>query len=75
MKRLLVPMFFAFTFMACSNKTSLKAPQLLTAEDSLSYALGINIGESLQKQGIENLNTDIISTAIHQAFADDSSIL
>ncbi len=68
-------MFFAVTFMACSNKTSLKTPQLLTAEDSLSYALGINIGESLQKQGIENLNTDIISTAIHQAFADDSSIL
>ncbi len=75
MKKLFVAALSALALMACKNTTPAKTTQLLTAEDSLSYALGINIGESLQKQGIENLNTDIISNAIHQAFGDDSTVL
>lgn len=68
-------MLIAVAFIACDNKTAMKTPELLTAEDSLSYALGINIGKSLQKQGVENLNTDVISVAIHQAFSDDTTAI
>lgn len=59
-----------------STKKNTTGPVTLTnAMDSVSYALGINIGESLQKQGISGLNTDLVLRAMNQAFADDSTML
>lgn len=75
MKKILVPVLSILAFTACEKSTTIKNPELVTPEDSVSYALGINIGESLQKQGIENLNTDIVSAAIQQAFADDTTAM
>lgn len=61
---------------SCQNtKKNTKDIKLATAQDSVSYALGINIGESLKQQGINELNTDLISAAINQAFAGDTTVM
>lgn len=53
--------FAGLTFMSCtSNGLSAKS----SAVDSVSYAFGINIGESLSRFKIEGLNPDIVAKGI-----------
>ncbi|MBC8172915.1 MAG: FKBP-type peptidyl-prolyl cis-trans isomerase [Chitinophagales bacterium] len=58
-----------------STKKANEGVKLTNATDSVSYALGINIGESLQQQGLDSLNTDLVSKAMEQAFANDTTVL
>ncbi len=58
---ILTAAFAGLTFMSCtSNGLSAKS----SGVDSVSYAFGINIGESLNKSKIEGLNPDIIAKGI-----------
>jgi FKBP-type peptidyl-prolyl cis-trans isomerase FklB len=38
---------------------------LTTDNDSLSYAIGVNIGQSLKQQGMENINLDLLKSAMN----------
>ncbi|MBC8047258.1 MAG: FKBP-type peptidyl-prolyl cis-trans isomerase [Fimbriimonadaceae bacterium] len=58
-----------------SKKNASTTGALTNSNDSVSYALGINIGESLQKQGLTDLNTDLMIQAMKLAFADDTTAL
>lgn len=44
--------------------TTTNAPLLQNGLDSLSYAIGLNIGQSMQMQGIENINYKVLNTAM-----------
>lgn len=64
-----------FASLALIGSLSLRAQDLTTRMDSISYALGINLGRSInQLQGIE-LNRDMIYQGLENAFADQESPL
>ena len=44
------------------------APELKTDKDKLSYALGMNVGENLRKQGLD-VDPDLFAKAFAQAFS------
>lgn len=44
---------------------------LVTGVDSLSYSLGLLIGNNLKMQGIEKLNTEIYSQGLQDGFRND----
>ncbi len=46
--------------------------ELKNQSDSLSYAIGISIGESLKQDNLESLNTDILVSAMRSTLAKDS---
>jgi len=45
-----------------------------TREDSLSYAIGVTLGEHLQQQNLEELNTEIVLSAMRQTLEDNEII-
>lgn len=51
-----------------------KEVKLQSAEDSLSYCLGISIGHGLSGQGVEGLNVAIISAAMEGVFDKNSTL-
>lgn len=58
---------------SCTKKetsTDSGAAVLNNAEDSLSYALGLNIGENIKRSGFENLNSEAIAKAISDVYAE-----
>ncbi|MES2794552.1 MAG: FKBP-type peptidyl-prolyl cis-trans isomerase [Bacteroidota bacterium] len=54
-----------------ANATKAKAPAqvgkvvLLTDNDSLSYSIGVNIGQSLKQQGLEAIDLNLLKTAMN----------
>jgi len=59
----------AFSLVSCNNKEggdnhSSNNVEIKTEMDSVSYAIGANISESLLKQGIEGLNVDLLVKGI-----------
>lgn len=42
--------------------------------DSVSYALGINIGENLKQSGFETINADALAKAINEVYNGDSTL-
>ena len=42
--------------------------------DSVSYALGINIGENLKQSGFETINAEALAKAINEVYNGDSSL-
>jgi len=48
--------------------------KLKTSADSLSYALGVSIGENFKKSGIENINTELIGKAIADQMKGSSTM-
>lgn len=51
------------------------AQDLANKVDSISYSLGLMIGQNLTKEGIKEVNTDMISKAINDALADDKYLM
>jgi FKBP-type peptidyl-prolyl cis-trans isomerase len=45
-----------------------------TQNDSLSYAMGVSVGQFLKSQGIEKLNYAMMNKAIEQAFKDKATM-
>ncbi len=65
---ILTAAFAGLTFMSC-NSNSISASS--SAIDSVSYAFGINIGESLSRTRIEGLNPDIVARGIADILSND----
>lgn len=65
---ILTAAFAGLTFMSC-NSNSISASS--SAIDSVSYAFGINIGESLSRTRIEGLNPDIVARGIADILSKD----
>ncbi len=58
---------------SCTDKegsTTEGASVLNNAEDSLSYALGLNIGENIKKSGFEEVNSSAIAKGISDVYAE-----
>jgi FKBP-type peptidyl-prolyl cis-trans isomerase FklB len=51
-----------------SRPATAAAQTLKTENDSLSYAMGVSVGQFLKSQGIEKLNYVLLNKAIEQAF-------
>ncbi|MDR9399207.1 FKBP-type peptidyl-prolyl cis-trans isomerase [Salibacter sp.] len=47
--------------------------KLKSANDSVSYALGVNVASSMQKQGLDEINGDALSAAIKAINSGDST--
>jgi FKBP-type peptidyl-prolyl cis-trans isomerase len=64
-----------FLLASCeSTKQNTKDVTLANEQDSVNYALGINVGESLKQLGVTEINEEILTKAINQAFAGDTSL-
>jgi FKBP-type peptidyl-prolyl cis-trans isomerase len=50
-------------------------PVLKTINDSASYAIGVSVAKFYQQQGVKNLNTDFITKAINETFANKPLLL
>jgi len=50
------------------------APELKTDKDKLSYALGMNVGENLRKQGLD-VDPDLFAKAFVQAFSNGKTAM
>lgn len=55
------------------SSLSLKAQDLKTTKDSLSYAIGVDIANSLKRQNLD-LNQEVFNLAIKQALAGNPSM-
>ena len=65
-------LFLLFSF---SITVSSWGQQLSTANDSLSYTLGVLFGKSLVEGGYENINMDIFVTALRAAVKKESTVM
>ena len=52
-----------------------KAQVLSTANDSLSYSLGVLIGKNLQLGGYENINMDVFMSALKASMKNENTLL
>jgi FKBP-type peptidyl-prolyl cis-trans isomerase len=44
------------------------------SKDSFSYALGINIGESLKQAGVENINSQLVAKALNDVYGNKKTL-
>ena len=54
----------AIAFSSCKEKQNDSALILNSTADSVSYAIGINIGKNLKDQGIDSFNTNALAKAV-----------
>lgn len=60
-----------FAFTACSGQKKMdKKVTLKTEIDSVSYSLGVNIGNNLKSQGFEDLNIAAMMKAMEDVYGD-----
>lgn len=62
---------------SCEEKKegSTSTSALATKGDSVSYAIGLNIGESLKKDDLSEMSADLIASGIKAAFKQDSALM
>jgi FKBP-type peptidyl-prolyl cis-trans isomerase FklB len=58
-----------------ANAQSKKKIKLKTEADSVSYSIGISIGNAIKSQNIEGLNVDILAKAISTKLSGDSGLI
>ncbi|WP_290712892.1 FKBP-type peptidyl-prolyl cis-trans isomerase N-terminal domain-containing protein, partial [Flavihumibacter sp. CACIAM 22H1] len=57
-------------------KTAAQAgPQLKTAKDSMSYAIGMSLANFYKDQGIADINTALVSKALNDALKNQPTLL
>lgn len=54
------------------NQVNARIDQLNTASDSLSYALGVSIGQNLKDQGIEDLNYSALAQGMEEQYNESA---
>ena len=59
-----------FLFIACKTEKTTKTANLITELDSVSYSLGVNIGENIKKQ-FEDINLDNFEAGIKDVLEKD----
>ncbi len=62
-----------FNFACQRDKPAQNSIKLRNHIDTISYSLGITIGQKLKKEGFSHLNDQVLITAIRQAMATDKS--
>lgn len=74
MKRILIVIAAIGLTAGCktNEKVNASSDGLSNQTDSLSYALGVSIGESLKDQGVDELNYDMMAQGMEAQFADAS---
>jgi FKBP-type peptidyl-prolyl cis-trans isomerase FklB len=48
---------------------------LKNENDSISYSIGVSIGQSLKGQGLDSIKLDVLSTALKSAYGTDSLLI
>lgn len=61
---------------ACNDSSNTGGAEVSieTMEDSLAYALGVNIGENLKQSGFDQLNTAALEKALNDVYSGDSTL-
>lgn len=75
MIKLLSVTAFAFVFTLTSCQTSTIKVNVKTEADSMSYALGINIGNSMKQGEIENINPLILAKGLQAALSEKEGVM
>ena len=70
MKNKLFILGIAATLVACNQENYTNA-ELTTKIDSVSYSLGISVANNLKSSGFESIETDALSSAFNDVFADN----
>ncbi|MCD4735582.1 MAG: FKBP-type peptidyl-prolyl cis-trans isomerase [Bacteroidales bacterium] len=68
-----IPLIFVIALLigACTNdKQSTGDVKIVTVEDSVFYALGVDIGNNILKSGLEEVNAQIIAKGIDDVYND-----
>jgi len=75
-------LFFLF-FVSCKNEqtadnesdTIVSTEEITTSDlDSVSYSIGVNVAQSLKKQGLDDINAATLAQAISDFYEDESSL-
>lgn len=70
MKHILPILFLSFIM-----DNTLKAQTFKTPNDTLSYSLGVLVGNSIKQQGFTNLNPDLIMSGLKSVLAGEPTLL
>ncbi len=62
---------FVVVISSC-KETKIQNVTMKNGADSLSYAIGVNIGKSFKEQKITEVNTDMMAAVIHAILTDDT---
>lgn len=66
--------FIGFT--SCEGQKNKQIKTSLTNQmDSVSYGIGISIGQNLKKDNLTDINADLIANGIKSVFSNDSSLM
>ena len=60
-------MITTITFLSCNGQKKGSDIKLTNAIDSGSYGIGVSIGQNLGRDGLENVNLDIMMKAMRAA--------
>ncbi|MFZ1633583.1 MAG: FKBP-type peptidyl-prolyl cis-trans isomerase [Chitinophagales bacterium] len=71
---LLVVAGVAMIFTSC-KETKIQNVKMENASDSLSYAIGVNIGQSFKEQEILDVNTEVMAAVIKAILSGDTTAL
>jgi len=69
-----IAIFTIIAFVSCNTETQKKDTVLSNEIDSLSYALGVNIGNSIKADPIEGLDAELLTNGIQDVLIDSASI-
>jgi FKBP-type peptidyl-prolyl cis-trans isomerase FklB len=67
-------LMIAFAFSSCGQSEKIST-SLKTQNDSISYAIGVTFGSSLQMSGLEDINPSAIAMAIQEIFDGKETIM
>ena len=73
--KLAVLCFLASAFSACGQKNNDGSQAIVTSIDSVSYGIGVSIGENMKKDGLTDINVSLVSRGIAEALKGEKSAL
>jgi FKBP-type peptidyl-prolyl cis-trans isomerase len=73
--RILFTIFFATAFVFASCGQNKVSTDLRTENDTISYAIGITFGSSLQASGLETINPQAIAMAIQDIWDGEPTVM
>ena len=68
-------LFSIFFYYSCENSFTKKNVVLKDKTDTISYSLGVNIGEKIKAEGVEEINSEILIIALNQVLSEDSLLI
>ena len=70
--RILSTLFLAGTvlFTACQQGGGTKEVKLTTEIDSVSYSMGVSVGENIKQSGLDSMNTAAFATALADVYSE-----